>query len=205
MVSGGAKPKRKGVQNMVKSISMIVIAVLMPSLAFAQDAQVQGASIVGSNGAGIANDGSSASNNVITVANSQLATNSVLHETTYQGMADSLIQSAGTIGTGGVFTVGQAAEAANLQVQSASLGVQTQDLAADLYQDVVKIGSGTGTALGLQTFVGIQAQLSFNMYGGSANIQGIGTTLYDAATGGAGTSMSVGGGTTVGVGQTSSN
>jgi hypothetical protein len=190
---------------MVKHLSIVLITLALSSAALADDAQIQTFSLTGLNGSGILGDGASASNNVVTVANSQLSTDTVSHETAYQGTAGSLLQSAGTVGTGGLFNVGQAADAAGLQAQAASLGVQIQDLDADLYQEVVKSGTGTGTALGIQTFVGIQAQLNFNMYGGSANIQGIGTTLYDATTGGAGTSMTVGGGTTLGVGQTSTN
>ncbi len=190
---------------MVKSISIVVIALVLSSVAMADDAQVQTYGLTGMNGAGILGEGATGSNNVVTVANSQLSTDNIWHETSYQGANGSLVQSAGTVGTGGLFNVGQAAAGAGLQLQVPSLGIQTQDLDADLYQEVIKSGTGTGTALGIQTFVGIQAQLNFNMYGGSANIQGIGTTIYDAATGGAGTTLSVGGGTLLGVGQTSVN
>jgi hypothetical protein len=190
---------------MVKKISITIVVALVSTAAFADTGQMQGFSITGLNGAATSGDGSAANNNAITLLNSQLATDNVTHETSYQGTAGSLLQSAATVGSGGLYNVAQAGDIAGLQAQLPSLGVHTQDLTADLAQDVYKVGTGTGTALGLQTFVGIQTQLSFNPYGGSANIQGIGTTLYNAAGGGPGASMSIGGGANIGVGQSGSN
>ena len=92
----------------------------------------------------------------------------------------SLIQSAGVVGAGGLFNVGQVANGVCLQLQAPSLGIHTQDLNANLYQNVLKSGSD-GTALGLQTFLGVQTQLSCNLFGGVSNIQGIGTTLNNVA------------------------
>ncbi len=189
---------------MLKTIAIVMILTLTASAALAVDIQVQGFGMTGLNGASLAGDGSAANSNALMSTNSQLATNGVTHNTVFQGVAGSLIQSAGAMGMGGLFTVGQAGNAGGLQTQVPSLGIHAQDLDADLYQDVLKVG-GEGMALGLQTFVGIQTQLSFNPFGGSANIQGIGTTLYDAAGGGPGSGMSIGGGTTIGAGQNALN
>jgi hypothetical protein len=186
---------------MSKRISILMVTVLLSSAAFAVDVQTQGFNMTGLNGAALSGDGAASNNNALTLLNSQLNTNNVSHDTTYQGAAGSLIQSAGAVGMGGLFNVGQAGNAMGGQVQLPSLGTSIQDLSADLYQDVFKVG-GTGTALGLQTFVGIQTQLSFNPYGGSANIQSIGTTLYNAASGGPNSGVEIGGGSTIGVGQT---
>jgi hypothetical protein len=185
--------------------SLVVAMILMSSVAFASDVMLQGYNLTGINSAGLLGDGSAVNNNSTTVNNSQLATDGITHNASYQGTAGSLIQSAAAVGLGDLFTVGQAADVTSLQAECTGLGIQTQDLDADLYQNVFKDGQGTGMALGLQTFVGIQTQLSFNMYGGSANVQGISTTLYDAATGGPGSTMNIGGGSTLGIGQTAAN
>ena len=190
---------------MFRNIIVLAVAVLMSSVALGDDAQLQGFSLEGLNGAGIAGTGSAANNNVVALNNSQLNTNNVSHDTTYQGMAGALLQSAGTVGMGGVFNVGQVGDVGGAQLQAPSLGIHTQDLNANLVQDVLKVGTGMGTALGLQTFVGIQTQLSFNPWGGSANIQGVGTTVYNAAGGGPAASMEIGGGANIGVGQTGLN
>jgi hypothetical protein len=189
---------------MLKKISILTVTVLLASSAFAVDVQTQGFNMTGLNGAALSGDGAASNSNALTLLNSQLNRNDVSHDTSFQGTNGSLIQSAGAVGMGGLFNVGQAGNADGMQVQLPSLGINTQDLDADLYQEVFKVG-GTGTALGLQTFVGIQTQLSFNPYGGSANIQSIGTTLYDAAAGGPNSGISIGGGSTIGVGQTGLN
>jgi hypothetical protein len=185
---------------MFKIVATMMIAVLMSSIALADGVQMQGFGMSGQNGAAVSGDGSSVNNNVGGVNNSQLLTNNVSHNTTYQGTNGSLIQSAGAVGMGGLFGVAQTGNAAGLAFQLPSQALQTQALDANLNQDVFKIG-GSGLALGLQTFVGIQTQLSFNPYGGSANIQGVGTTLYNAVAGGPTADMSVGGSSTVGAGQ----
>jgi hypothetical protein len=187
--------------DMLKQVSILTVALLMSSSAFAVDVQVQGTNAQGLNGAAISGDGSAANINALLLNNSQLSTNNVTHDTAYQNTAGSLIQSAGAVGLGGLFNVGQAGDITGAQTQIPSLGVHLQDLNADLYQDVFKVG-GEGMALGLQTFVGVQTQLSFNPWGGSANIQGIGTTLYNATGGGPDSGLSIGGGMTVGAGQT---
>lgn len=189
---------------MLKKIWILAVAILLPSVAFGTDVQLQGFNLTGLNGASLSGDGSSANSNALLMNNSQLGTNNVSHDTSFQGTAGSLIQSAGAVGMGGLFTVGQAGDGAGLQLQVPSLGVNTQDLDANLYQNVLKVG-GEGSALGLQTFVGIQTQLNFNPYGGSASIQGIGTTLYDAAAGGPTSGMNISGGSNIGVGQTGLN
>jgi hypothetical protein len=185
----------------LKRLSILTITILLSSAAFGADVQTQGFNMTGLNGAAMSGDGAASNSNALTALSSQLNTNNVTHDASFQGTNGSLIQSAGAVGMGGLFNVGQAGNAVGTQVQLPSLGINVQDLDADLYQEVFKVG-GTGTALGLQTFVGIQTQLSFNPYGGSANIQSIGTTLYDAAAGGPNSGIQIGGGSTIGVGQT---
>ena len=147
-------------------------------------------------------DGAVSSNNVLTLAESQLATDDIRHTTAYQGTAGSLLQSAGAVSMSGDFGVTQFGDIDGVQMQVPSSGTQLQNLNANLDQDVYKIG-GSGSALGLETFVGIQTQLTFTPYGATANVQGIGTTLYDAVGGGPTSSMTIGGGANIGVGQSS--
>jgi hypothetical protein len=68
------------------------------------------------------------------------------------------------------------------------LGDQIQHLGADLNQMVV--GSGLGSALGIQAFTGFQTQLTFTMFGANANTQAVGVTLFDAI-GGTGPTMAI--------------
>jgi catalase (peroxidase I) len=204
MVNGGAKLKRKGVVDMFKIVAATCLAVAMCSIALADSVQMQGFDLGGLNGAVLSGDGSSVNTNVGGVNNSQLLTNNMNHSTNFQNTAGSLFQVAGAVGMGGLFGVGQTGNAAGLALQLPSQSVQTQALDANLNQEVFKIG-GSGLALGLQTFVGIQTQLSFNPYGGSANIQGVGTTVYNAVAGGPTANMTVGGNSTVGAGQNGVN
>jgi hypothetical protein len=188
---------------MLKGIVVTVISTLLvSSIALGDAAQIQGFSISGQNGAAVSGDGAAANSNVSNVNTSQLATDAINHNSAFQSTAGSLIQSAGAIGMGGLFSAGQLGGAAGTQLQGLNLGIQLQDLDAGLYQEVDKVG-GNGSALGLQTFIGIQTQLNFTPYGGSANIQGIGTTLYDAVGGGPSSTIAIGGGSNIGVGQSS--
>ena len=153
---------------------------------------------------GVIGDGVAANINTATAAVDQLVTGPS-HTTGYQGMVGSLIQGAGAVGMSGIFEVCQYGAAAGAQAQSQipgipNSGAQVQDLDASLSQDVTKIG-GQGSALGLQTFVGVQTQLQFNPWGGSANVQGIGVSLYDAVGGGPGGLTAVGGGANIAAGQ----
>jgi hypothetical protein len=102
----------------------------------------------------------------------------------------------------GAFDVMQYGDAAGLQIQAQVPGgeIQDQNLGANLVQQVNQYG-GQGSALGMQTFLGVQTQLAFNPWGGSANVQGIGVSLYDAVGGGPGGTTAVGGAANFSAGQ----
>ncbi len=162
--------------------------------------QFQIGSLGSTNGATVVGDGAAGNINALTMDLSQLGTDGPTHTTAFQGTTAGLMQSAGAVGMGGVFDVGQAGGGGAWQHQIPAIGYQNQDLGAVLVQDVTKIG-GQGSALGLQTFVGVQTQLTFTPWGGSANVQGIGVSLYDAVGGGPGGGMQVAGGADISAGQ----
>jgi len=152
------------------------------------------------NGAVVAGDGAAASINASNVAVDQLATDVGCHSAGYQSTVGSIVQAAGAVGMCGLFQVDQAALAGGAQVQIPGTPVQTQILDAMLPQSVSTVG-GQGMAMGAQTFVGIQNQLSFNPWGGSANVQGLGASVYQAAGGGPGGGTLVSGAANVTAGQ----
>ncbi len=162
--------------------------------------QHQGGMLVGTNGAQLLGDGASGNISALTMDLSQIGVDNPTHTTAYQGTTGALLQSAGAVGMGGLFNVDQGGFAGAEQWQVPSIGVQDQDLTAVLDQDVTKVG-GQGSALGLQTFLGVQTQLTFTPWGGSANVQGVGVSLYDAVGGGPGGGTQVAGGANFSAGQ----
>jgi len=80
-----------------------------------------------------------------------------------------------------------------------SIGTQDQDIDALLVQDIV--GEGLGMALALQNFVGIQTQVTFSIFGASANFQSLGVVQYDALGGPNPVNNVVSGGASIGAGQ----
>jgi len=162
--------------------------------------QNQGGGLIGTNGASLMGDGAAGNISALTMDLSQFGTDVGTHTTAYQGTAGALLQSAGVVGMSGLFNVDQLGIAGAQQTQVPLIGLQNQDLGAVLNQDVTKVG-GQGSALGLQTFIGIQTQLTFTPWGGSANVQGIGVSLYDAVGGGPGGGMQVAGGANFSAGQ----
>jgi len=179
------------------------VLLLLSSAAVAQ-IQMQGFGLGQTNNVGLMGEGAVANINTTTAAVEQLATGPC-HTTGYQSTVGSLIQGAGAVGMCGIFGVSQGGGALGYQMQGQIPGIpgadmQIQDLGACLDQDVTKIG-GQGSALGLQTFVGVQTQLQFNPWGGSANVQGIGVSLYDAVGGGPGGLTAVGGTANLSAGQ----
>lgn len=162
--------------------------------------QNQGGALLGTNGVSVLGDGAAGNISALTMDLSQLGTNAPTHTTAYQGTTAALLQSAGAVGMVGLFNVDQNAIGWAGQTQIPAVGYQDQDLGAVLTQDVTKIG-GQGSALGLQTFLGVQTQLTFTPWGGSANVQGIGVSLYDAVGGGPGGSTQVAGGADFSAGQ----
>ncbi len=152
------------------------------------------------NGASLVGDGAAGNIGTFTVDLMQFGVDNTTHTTAYQNTAGALMQSAGVSGMGGVFNVDQDAVMAGGQIQIPVVDLQDQNLSAVLGQDVTKVG-GMGTALGLQTFLGVPTQLAFTPWGGSANVQGIGVSLYDAVGGGPGGGMQVAGGANLSAGQ----
>jgi hypothetical protein len=179
------------------------VLLLLSSAAMAQP-QAQVLSMAEGNHVGVYGDGAAANINATTAAVDQLVTGPC-KTTGYQSTVGSLVQGAGAVGMCGIFDVAQVGGALGFQSQGQIPGIpgteiQKQDLVAGMDQSVTKIG-GQGSALGLQTFVGVQTQLLFNPWGGSANVQGIGVSLYDAVGGGPGGLTAVGGGANVSAGQ----
>ncbi|NLZ07263.1 MAG: hypothetical protein GXY19_19010 [Phycisphaerae bacterium] len=162
--------------------------------------QTQGGILGGTNGVTVVGDGAAGNINALTMDLSQLGTDALTHTTAFQGTTGALLQSAGAVGMVGLFDVDQCGVALAGQTQIPAVGYQNQDLNALLNQDVTKVG-GQGSALGLQTFLGVQTQLTFTPWGGSANVQGIGVSLYDAVGGGPGGSTQVAGGANFSAGQ----
>jgi hypothetical protein len=174
------------------SVATVVSAVgIHQSQGFGQHAE---------NGASLVGDGAAGNIGTFIVDLTQFGVDNVSHTTAYQNTAGALMQSAGVAGMGGVFNVDQDALMGGNQTQTPSLNLQDQNLGAVLGQDVTKIG-GQGSALGLQTFLGVQTQLTFTPWGGSANVQGIGVSLYDAVGGGPGGGTQVTGGANFSAGQ----
>jgi hypothetical protein len=162
--------------------------------------QDQGGMLIGNNGVAVVGDGAAGNINALTMDLSQFGTDATTHTTAFQGTTGALLQSAGAVGMVGFFDVDQCGIALADQTQIPAIGFQDQDLGAVLNQDVTKVG-GQGSALGLQTFLGVQTQLTFTPWGGSANVQGIGVSVYDAVGGGPGGGTQVAGGANFSAGQ----
>jgi opacity protein-like surface antigen len=194
---------------MVKGLAVSALLVLLLSSAsFALITQNQGFLLGNTNGVlAVGPDSGAANTNALTIVQDQLATDRSGHVTSFQGEAGSLVQSAGAQAICGVLGIEQAGQGIAGQFQlhpggCTSLGFQDQDLTAGLEQHV--IGDGFGSALALQNFVGFQTQLTFTMFGASANTQGVGVTLADAFGGsGSGPAMNIiHAGANFGIGQT---
>lgn len=182
-----------------------VSAALLLLLSFAASAsavlQSQDFGLGQTNYVGVLGDGAAGNINVTTAAMDQLVTDVCCHSTGYQSTVGSLMQAAGAVGMCSGLDVLQIGTASGSQDQIPGTDAQVQNLGAQLWQEVNKAPMGSGSALGLQTFIGIQTQLSFNPWGGSANVQGIGVSLYDAVGGGPGGLTNVGGSASFGAGQ----
>lgn len=154
------------------------------------------------NWVGLVGDGCSANTNVLTIDVSQLNTNDVRHTTAFQGVNGAITQSAAATGMGTLASTWQNGGLEGVQIQNPNTGQQWQDLDSHLGQMTTQSG-GTGTALGIETVIGIGTQLVFNTYGATANVQAIGDTLYGAASGTCGESTVIGGGSNISLGQIS--
>lgn len=153
------------------------------------------------NGVLLCGDGGTANTNLLTVGESQLATNDVRHTTAFQGFNGALTQTAGAVGSNGLFGALQCGDLEGTQIQNPYTGQQCQDIGSDLNQGVFKAG-GNGSVLAVQTALGIGTQLVFTPYGATANVQAIGDVVYDAAGGGPCGSTNINGGNVIGLGQT---
>lgn len=180
-----------------------VVTLLLSSSAVAVVNQEQGFLLDNQNHIAIAGGGSALNTNGLLVSQSQLARDPVHHVTTYQGGAAALNQSAGAFPVVGVLGANQSGLAAGAQLQSQpngwTLGTQIQDLDALLMQDI--FGEGSGLALALQNFVGIQTQVTFTMYGASANFQTVGVGQWDVLGGSGPVNTVISGGMDIGVDQ----
>lgn len=151
-------------------------------------------------------DGGAGSTNTAVVDQSQMANSVVDHVTVFQGETAALTQGAGAVGSVAPFGVTQQGFGYGEQYQFHPGGgtnpvMQSQLLNADLTQNLID-GGGLGSAVGIQSLVGIQTQLAFTLWGATANIQGVGVTVFDGMAGGPGGGTMIGGGTTIGVNQT---
>lgn len=162
--------------------------------------QDQDKMLIGQNNVSLYGDGAVGNIKTLSMDLSQFGVDEMTHTTAFQGTTGTLLQSAGAVGMGGLFSVDQDGIAIADQTQIPSWNLQDQNLGAALDQDVTKIG-GQGSALGLQTFLGVQTQLTFTPWGGSANVQGVGVSLYDAVGGGPGGGTQVAGGANFSAGQ----
>jgi len=190
---------------MYKGLAVSAVLVLLLSSVAGADAVNVQSILMGADNfvATTGGDGGAGNTNALTVAEDQVNEDPAHHVFTYQGGTGALVQSAAATGTGGLLGVTQTGDAVSMQVLTQpgnSLGIQDQYLNAWLNQQVLD-GGGVGSALGIQSFVGLQTQISFTLWGASANIQGLGVTCFDAISGGPNGSMQIGGNTDVGIGQ----
>jgi hypothetical protein len=192
----------EGVHNMYKGFAVTAVLVLLLSAAgHAQLLNMQSFGMDPFNSAfTLGGDGGAGSTNSMVMEESQLATDQTSHVTQYQGEAAAVVQGAGAVGSVGLLGVtqgvfpSQGPPIGGVQTQwhlggSAGPWDQNQDLWAALDQDVIS-DDGIGSALGIQNLVGIQTQLTFTLWGGSANVQGLGLSLFDGL-------INVGGGGTL--------
>ena len=185
------------------TISALVVALAACTAMAAIPVQVQSFDMGLNNGALLlGGDGAVANTNLGVLNLSQLGTDNVRHTTAFQGFNGVISQVAGASGMDSSAGTGQAGALYGAQYQNPTTGQQTQQLGSGLSQGVDQVG-GAGSALGVQTVVGLGMQLIFTPYGASANVQGIGDVLYGASAGGPGGTSTINSGGTIQAGQTS--
>ncbi len=183
------------------SVAALVVA-LVASTAFALDLNIQSFDLDLANGVLQVGDGAAGSTNWGLVLEAQQSTDDIRHTTAFQGFNGAITQAAGAVGTGTLSGVCQDGELMGMQIQDPTTGFQTQCVSSDLDESIVKAG-GIGSVLGIETALGIGTQLIFTPYGATANVQGIGDVVYDAAAGGPCGSVVINGGGSIAAGQTS--
>ncbi|UCD51068.1 MAG: hypothetical protein JSW27_00245 [Phycisphaerales bacterium] len=181
------------------AVTAALVFLLLLSSGAVATYQFQSFGLGQTNYVGMSGNGVAGNINTTVAAVDQLATGPG-HTVGYQSTVGSLTQAAGAVGMGGLLEVYQVGDALGGQLQVPGADVQSQDLGADLAQNITQLG-GDGSALGLQTFVGFQMQLSFNPWGGGANVQGIGVSLYDAVGSTGNGAIAVGGSADLSAGQ----
>lgn len=141
--------------------------------------------IDGYNGAGIAGGPGGATSTNLDVVK-QLSTTSDNYGLTrmVQAQVGALAQLAAVGGMDGLFAVDQKGQAQGIQAQlhtggPLNLGVQNQWTNVGLENAVTKLG-GLGAAIGAQTFVGVQVQITATPYGVNINAQPVNVAVFDA-------------------------
>jgi hypothetical protein len=174
---------------MRKLLSLSLIFILLPlCTSFGAVGQTQGYLLGGDNGVALLGGppGAAQNVNVGVVAQNQQSNNPYSFVTALQTQNGTLVQSASAVGMNGLFGVGQVGDVLGGQLQTVDgpgLGLQDQFLTGNFAQDVVRMG-GTGAAVGIQDFTGLQVQMVISPYGASANAQYLGVGLADAVGGG---------------------
>jgi hypothetical protein len=183
------------------TVSAVVVALLSSTAGAWPSFQVQHVDMDLVNGVLLVGDGGTANTNLLTVGESQLATDDVRHTTAFQGFNGALTQTAAAVGSNGISGALQYGDLTATQVQNPDTGQQSQQVDSDLDQSVYKVG-GNGSVLGIESAVGIGTQLIFTTYGATANVQAIGDVVYSAAGGGPSGSTTINGGSSINLGQT---
>lgn len=170
---------------MRKGLAISLIVILVPAYASLGDdvGQVQGYLIDAVNGVLLAGAGAAQNVNVAHVNQSQQSNNPYSLVTAIQTENGTLVQNASAVGLDGALGVTQTANVLDGQLQAAGagadLGVQDQVLNGTFGQDMVSVG-GIGAAIGIQGFVGLDAQIIISPYGASANVQYLGLAQADS-------------------------
>jgi hypothetical protein len=159
------------------------LILLLSSGIFAID-QIQGFDIYSSNVGTVTGTGTSAATSVnfIPVTNAQEAIDGSGQIKVVQTGIGAVIQGGSAVGTCGVYGYDQGVNFVGDQWQTfsdlLSLGLNSQNLSADVEQNVLSAGS-LGSAVALQNLMGGQNQLIITPYGVSVDIQCLGIGLVD--------------------------
>jgi hypothetical protein len=170
-----------------KFIVYLLLFFLPVSTCFAELIQSQGYGIGGDNIVILAGGpaGAAQNTNVAVIGQNQQSGSPYSPVKLMQSENAMLVQSANAVGLDGAFFgVGQNAAVLGGQSQTAIGGqtMQNQYLNSLFAQDAVSDG-GIGAAVGIQSFVGLDAQLMISVYGASANVNCLGLTQVNTAGG----------------------
>jgi hypothetical protein len=164
------------------SAALVLFAVSVSQATFLGNYQDFG--IVQQNQATIIGNGSATSSELYGVSQLQRGSDVSGLVRTVQAEAGVLAQGAGVAALSGGFTVNQNSTLAGYQDQQQSggpsnLGTQLQGLDIDLDQTLGAAQGSSGLALGMQTVVGVQVQVTASPYGVSLNIQPVSVNILD--------------------------